>query len=57
MQQKTILDRIFDDFVKRLLESGKFSETTVKELDELLLRRELRAEHLKKVIFAPEDVA
>ena len=56
MQQKPILDRVFDDFVERLRTSGKVSETALKDLEQLLRRRELRAEHIKKAIFVPEDV-
>jgi len=56
MNEKPVLDRIFDDFIQRLRDSGKLGEGALKEFELLLRRRELRPEHLKKAIFAPENV-
>lgn len=57
MTQKPVFDRIIDDFIRRLRDSGKLQEPASLELEQLLRRRELRPEHIKRVIFDPEDVA
>jgi hypothetical protein len=56
MTEKPVLDRIFDDFIKRLRESGKLGEGALKDFEHLLRRRELRPEHIKKALFVPENV-
>jgi hypothetical protein len=56
MTEKPVLDRIFDDFMTRLRESKKLGDDALRQLDQLLRRRELRPEHIKEVIFAPETV-
>jgi hypothetical protein len=53
---KPVFDRIIDDFVSRLRESKRLRDGANDELEELLRRRELRPEHIKRVIFEPEDV-
>ena len=56
MMEKPVFDRIIDDFVGRIRESQKLRENAIRELEQLLRRRELRPEHIRKVVFAPEDV-
>lgn len=53
---KPVFDRIIDDFVLRLRESKRLRDGAYDELEELLRRRELRPEQIKRVIFQPEDV-
>jgi len=56
MTQKPVFDRIIDDFIRRLRDSQTLREPASLELQQLLGRRELRPEHIKRVIFEPEDV-
>jgi hypothetical protein len=53
---KPVFDRIIDDFVSRLRESKRLRDGAYDELEELLRRRELRPEQIKRVIFEPEDI-
>lgn len=56
MQHKTVVDKVFQTFLEKLLADKVLSQKGQGKLEALLAARELRPELIKVALFAEDDV-